>query len=374
MKLMEFEGKELFREAGIPVPENRTADNLEDLLKASEELGFPLVAKAQVLSGGRGKRGGIKTAEGAYEVEAFAGAMYEDGLTGEKVNKIMVEKSASIKQEFYLSVTANDKIGCPVMMASASGGVDIESVPAGDISVEEIDFSIGLQGFQVRRAIKKWGLGETQVRAIIAIALNLYKVYNKYDADLVEINPLVLTEDDEVIALDSKVIINDNALFRQQRFEKTEDRYDNKLEYKASIENLSYVKLDGNIGVLCTGAGLTLATLDLINDHGGSAANFLESGGANYANTYKGLQLVLSDPDVKVLLINTFGLVSRADVICRGLADSIKELKPTIPIIASIRGTGEEVARKIFREELKVEPYDNMPDAVKEAIRQARDQ
>ncbi len=373
MKLMEFEGKEIFREAGIPAPEGATAADPSEVVKACEKLGFPLVVKAQVLSGGRGKRGGIKVVKNAPEAETFAKTMYEEGLTGETVNTLLVEKGVDIESEFYLSVTADDKKACPVMMASAAGGVDIESVPEEKIAIKAVDYLIGLQGFQVRDALKDWGLEEKQVRAVIDIALKLYNIYLHYDAELVEINPLVLSKGGEVLALDAKVIINDSALFRQQRFAKTRDRYDNELEYAASQDNLNYVKLDGNIGVLCTGAGLTLAALDLINDNGGSAANFLESGGANYANTYKGLKLVLSDPDVKVLLINTFGLVSRADVICRGLADSIKELKPKVPIVAAIRGTGEEVARDVFQNELGIEPFDNMADAVKEAIKQAGD-
>jgi succinyl-CoA synthetase beta subunit len=214
-------------------------------------------------------------------------------------------------------------------------------------------------------------LDETQLKATVSIVQKLYQVYRQYDADLVEINPLALTTAGGIIALDAKVIINDNALFRQQRFKKSRERYDNELEYRASQYNLNYVKLQGNIGLLCTGAGLTLATVDLITDSGGAAANFLESGGANYANTYRGLQLVLSDPDVKVLLINTFGLVSRADVICRGLADGLKELKPEIPIVACIRGTGEEEARRIFREEYGIEPFEHMDEAILEAIKLA---
>ena len=372
MKLLEFEGKELFSESGIAIPHGKAVVNSKQVAAALEEIGFPAVVKAQVLSGSRGKRGGIKVFSDSEAAVSFAQNLFEQGLTGETVTRILVEEASDIKREFYLSFTADARKGAPVLMASAAGGVDIESVPEEQIALIPIDIVYGAQPFQIRKAIKSWGLEEAQLRATIAIVQNLYQVYRKYDADLVEINPLALTADGKMIALDSKVIINDNALYRQQRFEKSRDRYDNDLEYRASQNNLNYVKLQGNIGILCTGAGLTLATLDLINDFGGAAANFLESGGANYGNTYRGLQLLLSDPDVKVLLINTFGLVSRADVICRGLVDGLKELKPDIPIVASIRGTGEEEARQIFREEYDIEPFDHMEAAIQEAIKLAR--
>jgi succinyl-CoA synthetase beta subunit len=372
MKLMEYEGKRLFREAGIPVPGGAVAQGGSEAGKITAETGFPAVVKAQVLSGGRGKRGGIKVVNSASEAEAIASTLLREGLTGEKVERVLIEQGVNIAREFYMAITVDAGIGAPVLMASAEGGVEIESVPEGKIAIKPINIFIGLQAFDVRAAVKGWGLEEPQVKEIIAIAAKLYDLYKSYDADLVEINPLGLTKEGSIVALDAKVIINDNALYRQHQFQKTRDRYDNDLEYRAAEHNLNYVKLDGNIGLLCTGAGLTLATLDLIIDNGGRAANFMESGGANYANTFHGLALVLSDPDVRVLLINTFGLVSRADVICRGLGDAIKELKPAIPIVASIRGTGEEEARRIFREELKIEPFHRMEDAVKEAIKLAR--
>jgi succinyl-CoA synthetase beta subunit len=372
MKLMEFEGKQLFHDAGIAIPRGGNASTVDAVLKTAEEIGFPVVVKAQVLSGGRGKRGGIKVVNSAFEAGDMAAALFDQGLTGEKVSTVLVEEGVNIAREFYMAITVDSEIGAPVLMASAEGGVEIESVPEDKISIRPINIFIGLQAFDVRSAVKGWGLEEQQIKEIVSIALRLYDVFKKYDADLVEINPLGLTAEGLVKALDAKVIINDNALFRQQRFEKSRERFDNDLEYRASQHNLNYVKLDGNIGLLCTGAGLTLATLDIINDSGGSAANFMEAGGANYANTFHGLQLVLSDPDVKVLLINTFGLVSRADVICRGLGDAIKELKPQVPIVASIRGTGEEEARRIFREELGIEPFYFMEAAINEAIKLAR--
>ena len=369
MKLMEFEGKDLFKEAGIPVPRSRVVAEAAEVAEAAAEIGFPLAIKAQVLSGGRGKRGGIKVFTDLEQAVDFARNLLENGLAGETVPRVLVEEGAKPEREFYMSITADAALGKPVLMAGVEGGVDIESVSEGKVVIKAIDVFLGLQGFDVRYAVKSWGLSEETKKEIIAIALKLYSVYRRFDADLVEINPLALTVQGKIVALDAKVIINDNALYRQPRFVKTRDRYDNDLEYRASQHNLNYVKLEGNIGLLCTGAGLTLASLDLIAGYGGSAANFMEAGGANYTNTYHGLNLVLSDPDVKVLFINTFGLVSRADVICRGLADGLKELKPKETTVASIRGTGEDIARKIFREELGIEPFDNMEAAIREAIK-----
>lgn len=366
---MEYEGKELFKEAGIPLPKSQTAANVDEVAKASAHTGFPLAIKAQVLSGGRGKRGGVRVFSEMESAMSFAKTLLEEGLTGERVSRVLVEKEIKYEKEFYMSITANPLLKKPVLMASLEGGVEIESVQKENIAIEGIDVFLGLQGFAVRRAVKGWGLDEAVVKQIINIAMKLYSIYRRYDAELVEINPLALTADGKVIALDSKIIINDNALYRQQQFARSRERYENDLEFRASKYNLNYVKLKGNIGLICTGAGLTLSTLDLVYDQGGSAANFMEAGGANYNNTYRGLELVLSDPDVKVLLINIFGLVSRSDVICRGLADCLKDLKPDIPIVACIRGTGEEVAREIMREEIGIEPFVDMEEAVIDAIK-----
>ncbi len=368
MKLLEFEGKQIFQEAGIATPIGKAAGSVNDVLAIGREICFPLVLKAQVFSGSRGKRGGIKVVEKEQETVEIAQTLLEQGLTGETVRSILVEEKTDIYKEFYISVITDSRQGTPILMAVADGGVDVESVDEDKICIESIDMFPGLLGFQVRQAVKPWNLAEKAVRQVVSIAEKLYQIYRHYDADMVEINPLVQTPEGKMLALDAKVVIDDNALYRQRRYSKGEERYDNVLEYRASQHNLNYVKLEGNIGLLCTGAGLTLAALDLISDGGGKAANFLESGGANYENTYHGLELVLSDPDVEVLFINTFGLVSRSDVICRGLADSLKELKPKVPIVASIRGTGEEEARRIFKEELSIEPCTTMEEAVKKAV------
>jgi len=372
VKLMEFEGKELFAEEGIPVPQGKVAQSAAEAVAAAGRIGYPVVVKAQVLSGGRGKKGGIKFAATAGEVQESAGVILDSSLAGEGVAKVLVEQKVSLVREFYLAITNDARSGLPVLMASAEGGVEIESVPEEKIKIIPIDISLGLKAYQIRAAVKPWGLQQDQVSLVIDMGEKLYRIYCKYDADLAEVNPVGLTSEGKLFALDAKVVIDDNASFRQQRFSITRDRYENELEYRAAQYNLNYVKLDGNIGVICTGAGLTLTTLDIIAMKGGRAANFLESGGANYNNAFRGLQMVLSDDDVKVLLINTFGLVSRSDVICRGLADVLLKLKPDKPIVACIRGTGEEEARRIFSEELGIESFENTEEAVIEAIRLAR--
>lgn len=372
MKLFEFEGKAILEESGINVPKCKIAYNLEEVSSAVDEIGYPAILKAQVLSGSRGKRGGIKVVKSNEEALKIADIYFNKGLKEEKVTSILIEEAVEFIREFYISITADALEGSPVLMMSAAGGVDIENVPDVQISRVNINIIHGIRNYHCRKASAPWRINKLQFKDVVSIIQKLYQIYRQYDADLVEINPLALTSSGVFVALDAKIIINDNALFRQVRFEKSRDRYDNELEYRASQNNLNYVKLNGNIGLLCTGAGLTLATLDLIKDFGGSAANFMESGGANYANTYRGLQLVLSDPDVKVLLINTFGLVSRADVICRGLVDGLKELKSDIPVVACIRGTGEDKARRMFRQEYDIEPFDHMESAIKEAIRLAR--
>jgi succinyl-CoA synthetase beta subunit len=369
---MEFEGKELFAEEGILVPRGRVATSAAEAVAVADEIGYPTVVKAQVLSGGRGKKGGIKFASTAEEVQELAVTLLASKLAGEGIARILVEEKVSLEREFYLAITNDARSGLPILMASAEGGVEIENVPEGKIVILPIDIFLGLRAYQIRAAVKPWGLSQEQVTQVIDMGEKLYQIYCKYDADLAEINPVGLNDEGKLLALDAKVIIEDNSSFRQQRFSITRDRYENELEYRAAQNNLNYVKLNGNIGIICTGAGLTLATLDMIAMSGGRPANFLESGGANYNNAFRGLQMVLSDSDVEVLLINTFGLVSRSDVICRGLADVLQQLKPSIPIVACIRGTGEEEARRIFREELGIVSFESMEAAVTEAIRLAR--
>ncbi|MBE3572116.1 MAG: ADP-forming succinate--CoA ligase subunit beta [Moorella humiferrea] len=374
MKLYEYEGKELFKKMGIPVPRGMMITSAEAAAEAAAQLGSEVVIKSQILQGGRGKAGGIKFAATPEAAREAAAAILGSQLKAETVSKLLVEEKLAIARELYLAITIDPVKASPLIMASAAGGMDIEEVARETpekIVRETVPIFRGLMPFQARRIAYRLGLEGKDANNFTDILLKLYRVFRSFDAELAEINPLVVTADGKMVAADAKVNIYDGALFRQKDFVKGPERYDNEREYRAAQYGLGYVKLEGNIGVLCTGAGLTMTVLDLINYYGGKPANFLEFGGATYKNSYYAMQLVLEDPDVKVILINTFGLVARADVISQGLAQAIKELKPPQPIIASIRGTGEEEAREILRKEVGLEPYANVEEAVRAAVKLA---
>lgn len=374
MKLYEYEGKGLFAKNGIPVPRGYPAATPQEAEEAAGSIGRPVVVKSQILQGGRGKAGGIRFAHTPAEAGSIAKEILGTQLKSESVKRLLIEEKIKIAGEYYLSVTIDAAKGCPVIMASPAGGVDIEETASkdpGKIVTEHVNIFRGLMPYQARRIAFKTGFKGKQAMAAADVIAKLYKVFRQYDAELVEINPLVLTEEGEVLAADSKVNIYDNALYRQKEFVKTEDHYESRQEYLAAQQGLGYIKLDGNIGICCAGAGLTMMTLDLIRFYGGRAANFLEFGGAQYKNAYNALNLVLEDPDVKVVLVNVFGLIARADVISQGLAEAIKALKPAVPIVASIRGTGEEVAHRILKEQVGLTAHTNVEEAVREAIRLA---
>lgn len=376
MRLFEWEAKAVFREHGVPVPRGRVVDDPDEASAAAEELGQPVVVKAQVLSGGRGKAGGISFACDAAEAKAAAARLLGMVMAGEPVRRVLVEERLDIAREFYLSLTIDPVLPAPVLICSGAGGVDIEAQASATphlVFTQPVDIVRGLQGFQAWNLLVDAGMPPATARAGVAMTMELYRLFRQRDAELVEINPLVLTRAGGLVAADAKLIINDNAQFRQPWVPRTRAHFDHALEYEAAQHGLNYVKLSGSIGLLCTGAGLSLATLDLVAGEGARAANFLESGGANYRNAYHGLRLVLGDPEVKVLLINTFGLVSRADVICRGLADALKELGTSKPVVAAIRGTGEEEARRIFWEELGIASCPDTESAVRKAVEMARE-
>lgn len=372
MKLYEYEGKQLFAKEGIPTPQGFVAITPEEAEKFADAIGKPVVIKSQILQGGRGKAGGIKFADTPAEAKELSKELLGMQLKDYTVKKVLIEEKINILKEFYLSVTIDAEKASPLIMASSEGGVDIEQVAKDSpekIIMETVDIFKGLLPYQARRICYQMGFTGKQAFAAADILLKIYQLFRKYDAELVEINPLVLTSEGNIIAADSKINIYDNALYRQPDFEKTKDHYDSEKEYEAAQSGLGYIKLDGNIGLCCAGAGLTMMTLDLVHHYGGKAANFLEFGGAQYRNAYNALNAVLQDPDVKVVLVNVFGLIARADVIAQGLADAIKALKPKVPIVVSLRGTGEEEAHKILKEEIGLTAFWSAEEAVKEAIR-----
>ncbi|MCL2832519.1 MAG: acetate--CoA ligase family protein [Treponema sp.] len=378
MKLFEYQAKTIFAEAGIPVPVFSVIENIDGLDKALEVSGLPCAVKAQVLSGGRGKAGLIKIAKTAEEArsavkELFAlpgtaaGASKDRGSPPVKVLRILIGKDVDIQKEIYLSVTAEPVSGRAVIMGCAEGGVDIEelSVKSPEKIIREyVDLNTGLQPFQINDFIWRMGLRGDTFKNTGKVVAALYNVFVKYDAELAEINPLFVTPDG-VCAGDGKMIIDDNSMFRQTAFELTRDRFDSDMEFEAALEGIPYLQFDGNISLMCAGAGLTNTVFDLINYEGGSVANYLEFGGPNYRKAGRAMELCLRNKS-KVILIVTFGTIARADVMAEDIVKAIEEFKPDRPIIACIRGTGEEEAMAA----LKKAGLDYLTDT-EEAVRKA---
>lgn len=372
MKLFEYQAKELFKNAGIPVPKGYVISSSDELAGVLEAGSLPCVVKAQVLSGGRGKAGLIRFPRKAEEVGREVDVLFN---MSPRIPKILLEETLDIKQEIYLSITIDPELASPLIMACPEGGMDIEEISRRfpeKIIREPVDVWRGLGGYQARDVMYKLGLGKETARSGARILSNIYRLFREYDAELVEVNPLVITKDNEIVAADAKFHIDDNALFRQKLFVRSRDHFDHDIEYHAYKKGLNYIHLDGNIGVMSAGAGLTMTVLDLIVQFGGSAANFLEFGGALYERAREAMKITLSNPSVKVILITTFGLIARADVIAEGISKALKEFEPKIPIVAAVRGTGEEKAMRILRK-AGLKPYNDLEEAVKEAVRIARE-
>jgi succinyl-CoA synthetase beta subunit len=370
MKLYEYQGKEIFRAAGIPVPRGNVVASEEELEGIRGELSLPLVAKAQVLAGGRGKAGYITKCTQWEEVKGCLKGWIGQRHRGEKIRSVLLEEALDIHRELYMAVTFDPASGSPMVMASTKGGVDIEEVSSRDpqaVICERINVFRGLRPYHVRWVVSELGLEGQASKEAGRILSSLYELYRRYDAELVEINPLIVDTDGRLWAADAKFRIDDNALFRQDEFSRGPEQFEDPLEYEASQHGLSYVKLDGDIGILCTGAGLTMTVVDLIHMAGGRPANFLEFGGATYKNAANALQIALKNPSVRVLLIVTFGLVARADVIAEGLVQAIQELRPKVPIVAAVRGTGEEKARELIHS-IGIETYEDTEAAVRKAV------
>ncbi|MBS4031159.1 MAG: ADP-forming succinate--CoA ligase subunit beta [Clostridiales bacterium] len=367
MKLYEYMGKELFAKYGIPVPEGGVATTSEEAAALTEKIGS-VVVKSQILSGKRGKAGGIGFTDNPSEAREFAGKLLGSELCGLIVEKVLVEKKLQIDKEFYLAITVDGAAKKPVILASAQGGMDIEDVPEEHIVKMPIDVTIGMQPFMTREAVRRLGVTGPVGKQIAAILLNLYKMFSELDAELVEINPLVISGED-VIAADAKVTIDDDALFRHKDLPVVEERTD--AEKKAHDLGLSYVELDGNIAVMANGAGITMATLDLIQYYGGAAANFLDAGGgAGEEQTAKALELLLSK-NPKAILINIFGGITRCDDVANAFASVKKNMGIPVPVVIRLVGTNEEKGRQILRD-TGIETYEFMHEAAAKAVEIAR--
>jgi succinyl-CoA synthetase beta subunit len=365
MKLFEYQANEIFREAGIPVPDFRVIDNIGQLDEALLLSGLPCALKSQVLSGGRGKAGLIKIAKTADEAHKAAEELF---ARPEGVMRILVRRAFDIQKEIYLSVSAEPLSGRILIMGCAEGGVDIEEISAKTpekIIREYVDINCGLLSFQINDFIWRMGLRGEAFKQAGKTTANLYNAFIKYDAELVEINPLCETSEG-IIAADGKMIIDDNSMFRQSSFELTRDRFESDMEYQAALEGIPYLQFSGDISLMCAGAGLTNTVFDLINYEGGSVANYLEFGGPNYRKAGKAMELCLKNKS-KVILIVTFGTIARADVMAEDIVKAIEEFQPDRPIVACIRGTGEEEAHVTLKK-AGLDILTDTEEAVKRAI------
>ena len=386
MNLHEYQSKQVFAAYGIPVPTGRVAATPEEAVAAAEALGGDLwVVKAQVHAGGRGKAGGVKLARDKAAVHAAAKAMLgtrlatiQTGPEGLPVNTVYVETGSAIEREIYLSLTLNREKSQIAMIGSAAGGMDIEEVAAHTpekITTVNIHPAAGLQPHQCRRMAFALGFTGAQIGEFQKIAMALYRLVMDKDAALVEVNPLIVTKDGSLVALDAKINIDANAVFRQPELAKMRDTaQEDPMELKASEHDLNYVSLDGDIACMVNGAGLAMATMDLIKLHGGSPANFLDvGGGATAERVTAAFNLILSNPKVKAILVNIFGGIVRCDLIAEGVIIAVKNVGVKVPVVVRLEGTNAEKAREMLAASgLEVTAAADLTDAAQKAVAAAR--
>jgi succinyl-CoA synthetase beta subunit len=372
MKVHEYQAKILFAEAGIPVPQGEVATTPAEAFSIAEKFAKPVMVKSQVHVGGRGKAGGIKYAENAEAARVLATKIIGMDIKGLTVKKVLITVAEEILSESYVGIILDRVTKRPVIMVSAAGGVDIEEVAAKTpekIHKLYVDPIRGLAAYEARNLAYKLYRDITQVRQAADIIMKLYSVFWKCDASLAEINPLITTNGGNVVALDAKLNIDDNALYRQKRIAEMRDLdAEEPSEVKAREADLSFVKLDGNIGCIVNGAGLAMATMDLVKRYGGEPANFLDIGGSsNPQKVVSAMQIILSDKNVKAILINIFGGITRCDDVATGIVKAFAELKPTVPVVVRLTGTNEKEAQKILAG-VKLPTADTLDGVVKKAI------
>jgi succinyl-CoA synthetase beta subunit len=375
MKIHEYQAKELFADAGIPVPGGAVATTPAEAFAIAEKYNKPVMVKAQVHVGGRGKAGGVKFAENAEAARVLAQNILGMDIKGLTVKKVLVTVAEDILSEAYVGIILDRVTKRPVIMVSAAGGVDIEEVAAKTpekIHKLCVDPVRGLQAFEARNLAYKLFRDINQVRQAADIIMKLYNLYWKYDASLIEINPLITTAGGNVIALDAKLNVDDNGLFRQKRVAEMRDLdVEEPAEVQAREADLSFVKLDGNIGCIVNGAGLAMATMDLVKRYGGEPANFLDIGGSsNPKKVVTAMQIILGDQNVRAILFNIFGGITRCDDVANGIVAALNELKPRVPIVIRLTGTNEKEAQKILAS-YKLPTADTLDEVVKKAIQLA---
>jgi succinyl-CoA synthetase beta subunit len=372
MKLHEYQSKMIFAKHGIPIPKGRVAATAQEARHIAEELGGRVVIKSQVLVGGRGKAGGVKVAKDPQEAEGLATQILGMEIKGLPVRKVLVDEAAAIETEIYFAVTNDRAAKKPVIIASAAGGVDIEEVAAKTpekIVKVHVDPLLGLREYQARDVAAAIDLPRDYWKDFIRIAEGLWNVYRETDATLAEINPLVITKDKRLIALDGKMIIDDNALFRHPDLAEMRDIDEEApAETEARKYGLSYIKLDGDIGCMVNGAGLAMTSMDVIKLFGGEPANFLDiGGGAGAEKVAAAMRIILSDPNVKAVLFNIFGGITRCDEVARGILAAMNEVKPKVPMVVRLVGTNAEEGRRLL-EKAKMITAETLADAAKKAV------
>lgn len=382
MKIHEYQAKDLLKKFGVPVPRGLVARSIEEAHSAAKELGTDVtVVKAQIHAGGRGKGGGVKLAKSPDEAKEIAAKMlgmnlvtHQTGAEGREVRVLLIEEGLPIDREFYLGIVLDRASGRPVFMASAAGGMDIEEVAAKTpekIVKETIDPAVGFRSFQARKLAFSLGLPAELIGQAVKFMQSLYIAYEQTDSSLMEINPFLLTKDKRLIALDAKINFDDNAMFRHKEFLDLRDLNEEEpLEIEASKFDLNYIKLDGNIACMVNGAGLAMATMDIIKLAGGEPANFLDvGGGASQERVEAAFSILLADENVKAVLINIFGGIVRCDMVARGVVEAAKNLRIEVPVVVRLEGTNVEEGQRVIRESgLNFTVANGMKDAAEKVV------
>jgi succinyl-CoA synthetase beta subunit len=389
MKIHEYQAKDILAKYGVPIPRGEVANTLDEAVEIGKRLfaggATGVVVKAQIHAGGRGKGGGVKVAKNIDQAEEFAKNIlgmqlitHQTGPQGQKVQRLLIEETAAIDRELYLGIVLDRAAAKVVFMASKAGGMEIEEVAAKDpdaIVKAYIDPAIGFQAYQARKLAFALGLKPTQINEAVKFMQGLYKAFIETDSSLLEINPFITTKDDKLFALDCKINFDDNATFRHKELKELRDvAEEDPLEVEASKYSLNYIKLDGNIACMVNGAGLAMATMDIIQYAGGSPANFLDvGGGANQQQIEQAFAILLSDKNVKAIFINIFGGILRVDVLANGVVQAAKNLAVKVPIVLRLEGTNVEEGRKILKDSgLNFLVGETMQDAAEKVVAAAR--
>ncbi len=378
MKIHEYQAKHLFRKYNVPVPEGDISTSAEGVAEIAQKLGLPVAVKAQIHAGGRGKGGGVKVARSSEDVMQAAEAILgmtlvtkQTGPEGRLVKTVLIEKGVSIKKELYLSIIPDRDTACITIVTSQDGGMDIEEVaekhPERIIKVP-VNPLTGIQGFHLREVMFGLELEPALMKPFSQILRSLYNLFVDYDCSMLEINPLIVTEEDDIIALDAKIDIDSNALFRHPDVVEMHDpNEDDPAEAEAAKFNLNYINLDGNVGNMVNGAGLAMATMDIIKQAGADPANFLDvGGGANAEMVENGFRIILSDPKVKAILVNIFGGILRCDVLAQGVVQAAAKVQLSVPVVVRMEGTNVEEGRRILADsDMTLINAENLADAAK---------